>query len=320
MSEQHSTPATEIEQRAALWVQQKHFWVWTAENQTALDGWLAQSPAHRVAYIRLDAALRRSNRLAALNAPRKTFVPEPRFRPFVSKMVAAFALVALIGGAITYLDPGPKVSTYSTQIGGRQTIALADGTHIEMNTNTRLRVALSKTERKVWLEKGEAYFQVAHNAKRPFTVFAGDSRVVDLGTKFLLRHEPGRLEVDLLEGQVEIAKQKDPSARTTVLNPGDTAIVTAAAVSVKHKTPREIVEKLGWRRGVVTFDRTTLADAVAEFNRYNRHQLIITDPATARITIGGTFDVSNVETFIDIARQDFGLHTESRPDATVISK
>ncbi len=312
--------AAQIEERASHWVQKKHFWGWTADDQVALDAWLAQSPAHRVAYLRLDAALNRSNRLAALKAPLSARAAPAKFRPYLSKLVAVFALVALIGGGISFLNPGPTIATYSTQVGARQTVALADGTHIEMNTNTRLRVALSKTERKVWLEKGEAYFQVTHNAQRPFTVYAGDKQVVDLGTKFLLRHEPGRLEVNLLEGQVEIGSEKNAKLGTTVLNPGDSAIVTANAVSVTRKTSRDIIEKLGWRRGVVTFDRTTLADAVTELNRYNRHKLIVTDPAAARITIGGTFDVNNVETFIDIAREDFGLKTQNRGDETVISK
>lgn len=312
--------ASEVEDVASQWVQRKHFWAWTGEDQAALDAWLSQSPAHRVAYIRLDAALKRSKRLAALKAPPRAAAPEAGFRPILSKFAAASVLLALLGGGVALLTPAPTEATYSTPMGGRQTLALADGTRIELNTNTTLRVSLSEHERKVWLEKGEAYFQVTHNAARPFTVFAGDKQVVDLGTKFLLRREPGRLEVALMEGRIALAAKAGGKPSSTVLNSGDAAVVTANAVSVTRKTPKFLIEQLGWRRGVVTFDRTTLADAVAEFNRYNRHKLVVTDPAAGRITIGGTFDVNNVDTFIDIAKEDFGLHAENRGDETVISK
>ena len=106
----------------------------------------------------------------------------------------------------------------------------------------------------------------------------------------------------------------------TLLSPGDSAVVTGDAVSVTRKAAKDLIAKLGWRRGVVTFDRTTLADAVAELNRYNNRKLVIGDPRAARITIGGTFDVNNIDTFIDIAREDFGLHVSSRGDETVITK
>lgn len=311
--------AATIEERAALWVQQKHFSGWSQTDEAALENWLAETPAHRIAYIRLDAALKRTRRLGALQAPRRVNTPQPATRFSVNRFAAIFVVLVLLGGGFLLARPNAGTdATYSTPKGGRQTIALADGSRIELNTDTTLRIALNEGARQAWLEKGEAYFQIRHNAQKPFTVYAGRRRVIDLGTKFLLRRESSRLDVALLEGRVQL--ETKAGGTPTVLNPGDAAVVTADSVSVTRKTPKDIIAKLGWRRGVVTFDRTTLADAVSELNRYNRHKLVVSDPRAARMTIGGTFDVNNVDTFIDIAREDFGLHATDRGNETVITK
>lgn len=124
----------------------------------------------------------------------------------------------------------------------------------------------------------------------------------------------------LLEGSVKLDAESGTKSSSTYLRPGDAAIVTATKIAITHKSTNEIVAKLGWRRGIVTFDQTSLAAAVAEFNRYNDHKLVVTDPKAARVTIGGTFDVNNIDTFIDIAKEDFGLHAETHGNKTVISK
>lgn len=311
--------AAAVEERASLWVQKKHFSEWTEADETALQEWLSQSAAHRVAYIRLDAALMRTRRLAALRAPVGTQAVPLRTRSHINRVAAILIVLGLLGGGFALYRPDNTVgATYSTPKGGRQTIALADGSRIELNTDTTLRIALDKGSRKAWLEKGEAYFQVQHNAERPFTVYAGERRVIDLGTKFLLRRERGRLDVSLMEGRIELEAR--PGRKRTLLTPGDSAVVMADTVSVTRKAAKDLVAKLGWRRGVVTFDRTTLSDAVAELNRYNNRKLVVEDPHVARMTIGGTFDVNNVDTFIDIAREDFGLHVANRDGETVITK
>jgi transmembrane sensor len=311
--------AAAIEEHASFWVQKKHFSGWSEADETLLRDWLSQSSAHRIAYIRLDAALMRARRLAALRAPAEAPVVSPRARSYVGRAAAILVVLGLLGGGFALYRPNSAVeATYSTPKGGRQTIALADGSRIELNTDTTLRLALDKNSRKVWLEKGEAYFQVHHNAERPFTVTAGERRVIDLGTKFLLRRDRGRLDVALMEGRIELEARA--GRKPTLLKPGDTAVVTADTVSVTRKETKDLIAKLGWRRGVVTFDRTTLADAVAELNRYNNRKLVVADPHVARMTIGGTFDVNNVDTFIDIAREDFGLHVSNRDGETVIAK
>jgi len=324
VSDAPETPTVQaIEIQAAHWAQRRHFWPWSTEDQLALDAWLETSSAHRVAFVRMNAALLRTKRLAALQsiAPRRSGDTSHWLRS--NKIAAAFIVAAVMAGltSFTLLKPqGPTQTTYSTPKGGRQTIAFSDGSRVELNTDTVLRIEVGAKERHAWLDKGEAYFQIQHDAARPFVVTAGARRITDLGTKFLLRRDHKRLEVSLLEGRIKLDAQSGKKFSSTNLEPGETAIVTPDKIEIRRKSQAELVTKLGWRRGVVTFDQTTIADAIAEFNRYNKHKLVVGDSKAARITIGGTFDVNNVETFIDIARQDFGLHAVTQGDETVLSK
>ena len=316
-----SGSAATIDEQASLWVQKKHFSDWSEADETLLQTWLSDSFAHRIAYIRLDAALMRTRRLAALRAPAMTPTSRLPARSVIHRVAAMLVVLGLAGGGFLTTRPDSRVEgTYSTPKGGRQTIALADGSRIELNTETSLRIALDKGSRKAWLEKGEAYFQIRHNAQRPFIVYAGDRRVIDLGTKFLLRRDSGRLDVALMEGSIQLEAKAAKGTTSTLLRPGDSAVVTADSVSITRKSAKDLIAKLGWRRGVVTFDRTTLEDAVAELNRYNTRRLVVSDPHAAHMTIGGTFDVNNVDTFVDIAREDFGLHVINRGNETIITK
>ena len=125
-----------------------------------------------------------------------------------------------------------REKTFSTPVGGRQILTLTDGSRIELNTDTVLRVALGKDHRTVWLDKGEAYFQVKHDAARPFVIYTNGRRITDLGTKFLVRADQGRLEVALLEGRVRLDAATDQPQAMTVLTAGDDAVAVGNTTSV----------------------------------------------------------------------------------------
>ena len=168
---------------------------------------------------------------------------------------------------------------------------------------------MTTQERVVWLDRGEAFFQIKHDAAHPFVVMVGDRRITDLGTQFVVRREPSRLKVAVMQGRVwfDPADRQQPS-QSAMLTPGDVATVAANKMSVTHASPRVLAKGLSWRRGVLVFDNTTLADAAAELNRYNREQLVIADPAIASETIGGTFRTDDVEAFARVAKSALGLH------------
>lgn len=315
--------ATLIEQRAAEWLERRAFDRWTQGDDAALNAWLEESVDHQVAFYRLEFGWERTARLSALRSgvPQE---PAPRTRDWIGRaklIAAAVAVAALcVGGAYEYAL-APHGTTYATDVGGRKILTLRDGTQIELNTNTSLRLATDDTGRKVWLTKGEAFFQVRHDAAHPFTVMVGDHVITDLGTKFVVRRQPDGMTVSLIEGSARLeAAGPDANARPTDLKPGDVARATRVSVSVSHAQIAKLEIALGWRHGVLIFHDTPLAAAAAEFNRYNRQQLIVSDPAIAKLTIDGTFPSARVETFARLARDVLGLRVENKGDRIVIAR
>jgi len=314
--------AAEIEQRAAEWLERRAFGSWTNEDATSLNAWLAETIDHQVAFYRLEFAWNRTERLSVLRTglpPRSERKPK-NWIGRAKLMTAVFVASAFCAGVAYQYLRAPEGTTYVTDVGGRKILTLADGSQIELNTNTEVRVAMEDGARKVWLIRGEAFFQVQHDAAHPFTVRAGDHQITDLGTKFLVRRDQGNLTVSLVEGRARIESvAADSKSQTAELEPGDVARATNTSVSVSRAPIAKLETELGWRRGVLIFHDTTLAAAAAEFNRYNRQQLIIRDPTVARLTVDGTFPSSRVETFARLARDVLGLQVETKGDDIVIA-
>jgi transmembrane sensor len=311
--------ASDIEERAAAWLMERHGGgVWRETDQAELDAWLATSPANLVTFWRLEAALERTHRLHALQpAPRSS---QRFFWPGFYRVAAALAVAIVLAFVATAYFVYPPATVYTTPVGGRETITLADGSRIELNTDTVLRARIGTYRRVVSLDKGEAYFQVKHDAGRPFVVAASGHRLTDLGTKFLVRSGPDRFEVAVFEGKVEFESQDGRLRQPLFLGAGDVATGAENTIYVAKKPRRDLTAKLGWQRGVLIFDHTTLADAAAEFNRYNREKILIADSDAAQRMIGGTFPADDVGAFTRLAHEVFGLHVENHGTETVISR
>jgi transmembrane sensor len=315
--------ANDVESQAADWLERKISGSWSEKDQAALEHWLTGSSGQRLAFLRLSAAWNYADRLAALKpvVPEQTTIAaSSKIRPIFIRVAAVLAVAAMLGGVAANYFSGASTKVYATDLGKRGKIVLSDGSQIELNTNTVLRAAVDPAGRKVWLDKGEAFFQIAHDPAHPFVVMADSRRVTVLGTKFLMRRDTDRLEVAVVEGRVRLDAANGSPSQTALLTSGDAAIATATSTSVARKTAQYLAGELGWRRGVLVFDNTTLADAASEFNRYNREKIVVADPSVARLTIGGTFPLNNVELFVRIARDVLGLRVEARGDEAVISR
>lgn len=319
-SEYFEIAAEHIEEIAASWIRRRYFSDWNAQGQADLDAWLNESPAHEVAYLRLEAAWERTERLAALRRPfaEKT-VSKFNVRPVLFRMAAAFAFFAILGAGAAYVWQAPRDRTYSTPIGGHETVAFTDGSRIELNTNTVIRTRMTTKNRMVWLDKGEAYFQVKHDPAHPFIVMAGTHRITDLGTKFLVKRDPDHLEVALVDGSVRIGDARG-QLHSALLAPGDDAIATAESIFVSREPAQQLSYKLSWRQGVLMFSRTALSDVANEFNRYNRKQIVIADKMLAARKIGGTFPATDVDAFTKTVQIAFGVRIEEHGNEIVISR
>ena len=229
---------------------------------------------------------------------------------------------------------------YTTDFGGLSRIVLDDGSVVNLNTNSFMRVQLTPELRHIVLERGEALFKVAHDKNRPFDVDAGNTTVRAVGTEFSVRvREPAEasdgvkdIEVLVKEGRVAIDPPKEnakPMERAAALPPsmstlsaGEAVTITATRVTtelpqmqVQKVAEADVDRKLSWTEGRLWFERQTLKDVVAEFNRYNRRQMVIADPAIENLRIGGGFEATDPESFIAALEKTLGVRAFPSPSS-----
>jgi len=286
-----------------------------------LMAWLEAGTSHRLAYLRLKSGWQRTERLAAFKASRQ--FPEDgtdrRWRTWIMA-AAAVAVVAVAGAGLWLHSRAPAPIIYATQRGERPVLRLSDGTRIQLNTDTQVQTNVTRLVRTVTLERGEAYFDVVHDAKRPFVVIAGNRRITDIGTKFSVRRDGDDVKVIVTEGRVRVDIVDAPLPTAPVFADGGHVVVAKADETlVASKSLKEIDGDLAWRAGMLTFDEETLADAAEQFNRYNRRQILVT--GTARdIRIGGSFRADNVDVFVLLVRNALGLKVTQENEQIVISQ
>jgi transmembrane sensor len=328
-------PANDIESDAADWLIRLEADP-SPQNCANFETWLAADPRHQAAYIRLEKTWNRAEilkRLRPLDGAVDEQVidkfgvqtpifdePKPKASParMVLMAIAASLGIITMGISIWAVIARTGWEVYQTEFGGFQRVVLADGTTAMLNTDSRIRARVTSERREVVLEKGEALFTVAHDVRRPFDVTAGETVVRAVGTAFSIRLR-GESQVDVLvtEGRVAIdpvddslnTKLPEPVALPTVstLAAGETASVKEhRPLKVRKIADEDVTRKLAWTQGRIWFDRVTLAEAIAEFNRYNRRQLVIDDPQIAELHIGGAFEATDLDSFV-MALRTFGI-------------
>ncbi len=335
--------ATMIEEAAARWIVRQESGDWSAEDDAALTAWLDEQMAHKAAFWRLRHGWAASDRVGALGF--QTATPRSRARRgwhrvlrarprAIGAVAAALAVTMGIGtmvlqsptgfdaGRLTRGKASPSASTpvrVQTPVGIRHTIALRDGSRVELNTATIVRTAASDLGREVWLDKGEAYFDIFHRPDHPFVVHAGPRTVTVLGTRFTVRRDGDKVTVAVLSGRVRIEDStSDAGTRSAVIGQGDIAYAQSHGTLVALAAPARVEAMTGWRDGVLVFDNQRLGDAVADFNRYTNRPIRIADPTTADIRIGGTFQIDNSAGFLALLHSAYGLKVRSDANGIVV--
>jgi transmembrane sensor len=312
----------EIEELASQWIVREDRGLRPGELE-ARNQWLAQSAENRVAYLRLKAAWQSADRLAALKSPAPIMERPAPPNAFSRHFRAAAAVVLFISAsasAVLYYQAHRDVrDTYITSVGQHQTIRLADGTQVELNTDTQIRTQFEQSGRTVTLDHGEAYFDVVHDEHRPFTVFVNNRRITDVGTRFSVFRDGDHIEVVVNEGRVRMDKPSAPAERPVLADKNDVILARDDETLVIAKGPQDIARRLDWRQGLIFFDQETLADAATQFNRYNERKVVVAG-AARDIRIGGTFKADNVNIFTRLVHEGFGLKVDESDNRIVISK
>lgn len=317
--------ARDIEARAADWLMRSEEPDWSEEAQAELDAWLAEADANKAAYWRLEQGWRQADRLAALRAHDEPdeLAPHRRMR-WGWAVAASLALTIGIGSYTSdiWQTPAPQLETtrIATKVGMRKLVRLDDGSQIDLNTGSAIRTAVDTKTRIVWLDQGEAYFNIKKRKGEQFVVHAGTKTITVLGTKFSVRKDGDRISVVVEEGRVRVEDSAlAGSARSTVIEGGDVAVSRGPSTLVTTAGSDKVDDALAWRDGMLSFDQRSLAEVAAEFNRYNEKKLVIGDAEAGAIRIGGTFKSDNVDAFVRLLRDAYGLKIEDDGASVKIS-
>jgi transmembrane sensor len=325
----------------------------TAEERDTLREWLSRSPAHREELRSIAAFWGKMNVLTELAVPLGK--PDSDVHPAGDKVSrrSIFARPQLgIAAAAVFLGLSVLIAThvqresviagnglYATAVGQRQTITMADGSIIQLNTNSQVQVEYSERYRNVRLLQGEGYFTVAKNPVRPFRVYAGTGRVEAVGTAFAVYLKDNEINVTVTQGRVALAALDsaialssdtmgtdaegavpgehydhalgtlDAGQRTTIR----TLVITEDAVAQSVVEPIETVDAselsrlLSWRRGLLIFAGDPLEHVVAEISRYSPVTVEIVDPKLKAIRIGGQFRAGDVDAMLDALQANFHM-------------
>lgn len=315
-------------------------------DRAAVDAWRAADPRHEAAWRRVSAASRALDRLQALrpDSARRNADPDlplprgaarvrqRRVRRALTASAAAFALT--LGWFAFRPAPelrGPAEQILVSEVGRVQKHVLPDGSTLRLNTATEVAVAFDDRTRRLRLVRGEAHFEVAKDANRPFVVRTPTAVVRAVGTAFSVRLNAETLEVLVTEGSVGIAAPNaadasllPPDPQTgrprPALHAGNRAVVAAdpnaakPVATVSAVDEGELVRRLAWHEGRLEFAPTALENIVAEMNRYTMRRLVIDDPAVARLNIGGSFRTGDWETLVRLLEANFGVVAQSDGD------
>ena len=296
LSQPHSPSEPHAE--AARWFARRRSGDCTSEEQQAFLRWLNAGEANRQAYENAESLWQQMGGLEAIANQQlleaRAHIAQARHRP-MRRRVFGFALAASVAAALVWnigwLD-FPDEHTYRTAVGERQAIVLADGSRIELDTNSEVAVRYSRHSRELKLVRGQAAFKVAHGDARPFDVLADNGRIRDIGTQFDVRRYTGRVSVAVLEGAVEVfvpnvaaARSLRQSQQLSYTPQGNFSIVESI----------DVAAAAAWRNGQLIFKNQPLGEVLVELGRYHAASLTVTSSRIMDIKVSGTFPTDNLE-------------------------
>lgn len=310
--------------------------------------WLRRSPEHVRAYLRISAfwedagdlgkharhradeiverALAESNVVAldeTLKGRSSSSLPKRRGAWLIAVAASCLGATLLTG---LLLNRAPSV--YSTASGERRALTLTDGSTVDLNARSRIRIDYSSTGRDVALLEGQALFKVARDPARPFVVHSDGASVRAIGTQFDVNRSHGSMIVTVIEGRVAVTNDRrmdgrNPSAEsaasTTVLVAAGERVV-AGAHTLNTPQPVNATAATAWTAGKLVFEAVPLQEVLDEFNRYLPKPLIVADPGLLGVHISGVFSVDESPQFVEFLRQRFGTSARKEADATYISR
>lgn len=334
MGQQAGSRREQVRAEAAAWVVRLSAPDCSEADRAAFEAWRDASFENEAAYEREAAAWERLDRLQALrpgNAapdpdllapapeqPAEAPTPTPRAWWAQHRRMAA-SLVGLVAlGSAATLGIASGDPAYATGIGETRVLVLEDGTRVELNTDSKIRVRFRDDRREVVLERGEALFHVSKAAK-PFVVRTEKASFRTAGSELAVRLNDKAATVTVSKGSVLAlpAEAEEGVAAPSRLAAGLSGTFHETGGKAQPVSAEEIARRLAWRQGGIALDGQPLAEAVAEFNRYNTRQIIVADPSIARYRLGGYFETRDVAGFVKALQTTFPIAARTAADGSI---
>ena len=276
----------------------------------AFERWLAADPQNQADYQDAKDLLRQTRDLRAeLVGELNLIAPAPRKRRtsiawapmgLAGGLVAAVAAIVIAPPLVNrFADPLAGATTYTTEVGEIRDVTLADGSVVTLDTATTLRAKVDDRVRRLALDKGAAYFAVAHDKAHPFQVALADRQVVVTGTRFATTLRDGRARVELLEGGVEVRASQD-GAVAARLTPGDQVSFTPGG-AVRREARLDTTQAVAWRQHRLVFQDAPLSEVLTELGRYTEVRVRLADPALGRQRVTAMLPLDGAGSVIDRA-------------------
>ena len=304
--------AEDIEEAAFAWIARLDRAPGDLELEAEAAAWRAADPRREGAFLRAQAIWLKLDRASQSESARPNVFTSQLTR---RAAVAAGLAITAAGAASLVMASGKSMSTLRGEV---RRVSMPDGSVMELNTQSRVHIAMSNRHRVLHLDQGEAWFHVFKDPQRPFVVEIGRARVQAIGTAFSVRRRDEGVEVLVTEGVVE-AWAEGASSPHMRLPAGQKGFIREdAPVLARLAAPEELERRLAWRAGRIDLAGETLSDAVAEFNRYNSRKIVVTDETLTSKRFFGVFRVDDPEGFARSVHQSLGAPVSISADTIVI--
>ncbi|OAI24961.1 iron dicitrate transport regulator FecR [Methylomonas koyamae] len=284
--------------QAIAWLLRRRESPQDASVQRDFSAWLAADPAHPQAYRQAERqwAWMRQFEGQGFQARDEALSYRPRRAGHRCAAFATAASLLLVAGWALFSPQGwyGLPHSYATGKSQRLTVALADGSNLELNADSEVRVRYNRFRRRVELVRGEAFFSVRHDAARPFSVHTDNAVVRDIGTAFDVYKQARQTSVTVLEGVVELeggGERKQLAAGQQLAYSND-----GGFQALPHSDPAGAT---AWRQGLLVFRGRRLADVVSEISRYHDVDIRLPDPKLAELRVNGSFRTEQLDALLN---------------------
>ena len=300
-----------LEDAAIDWLVLLHSGNATPAQRMAFQQWRQRSPAHAAAAAeaqQLWGDLGQTETARQHQAPPVMVRRPRRFWP----ALAASLLLAL-GAGLGWQQWPALTSDYHTGVGQQQSITLADGSRVTLNSASALSVAYSADERRVILRSGEALFEPLADPQRPFVVQAEAQQLQSAASAFSVRRDGHQLTVVVREGQVQFSGDHAP-----VLLQADQRLQYQPGQPLLAQQTVDAASLTAWQRGKLIFNGRPLGEVIGELERYQHGRILISDGQLAALAISGVFDLHDPQGSLKALQQRYPLHVTYLPWLAVL--